>query len=204
MSSRLISRMRNLAVELAIGINTRGMAETNIPDGKPYATLDYGFIETILNAMQLTASDVFVDIGCGRGRALCSAARRSVQEAIGIEGDPAIAAQCESNVNRLRRRGKISAGKVTVVAKLADDDSVDAVWKIGTAYYLFCPFGEKTLFRVAAKIRQFMTRPVRIAYINPTHERVLADAGFRRSEALPRDTSRELEHPVSFWNAPEA
>jgi hypothetical protein len=201
MDRPLFTRMRNLATDVALGIRTRRIVETGIPDGKHCSTVDYALVENVLDAMHLVDSDVFVDIGCGLGRALCSAARHPVREAIGIEGDPTIARECECNARRMSSRGLSRAGKVTVIASLADDESLDAVWRIGTAYYLFCPFGEETLRRVATRILQSLDHPVRIAYVNPAYESALAAAGFHRTEFWPRTPSRNPNLEVAFWTA---
>jgi SAM-dependent methyltransferase len=202
MSRSLLSRVRNLATDLVLGVSTRSIVETGIDDGKHCSTVDYALIDKVIDSIRLGASDVVVDVGCGLGRVVCSAARRPVREVVGIEGDAAIASRCEENVRRLTRRGWRRAEKVTIHGKLADDDALDSVWASATAYYLFCPFGEATLLRVAKKIRRLAERPVRIAYVNPAYESALREAGFRRTDSWPADPGRHSGLAVAFWESP--
>ena len=50
-----------------------------------YATVPYRAIFRILTFLSLKPSDVFVDLGCGKGRVVCCAATYDIAEAIGIE-----------------------------------------------------------------------------------------------------------------------
>jgi SAM-dependent methyltransferase len=202
MRRRLLTRVRNLATDLVLGISTRSVVQTHIPDGKLCASTDYEFVEKVIDSLKLGPNDVVVDIGCGLGRVVCAAARRRVREVVGIEGDAGIALQCEENVRRMTRRGWRRAEKVSVYGKLADDDALDPVWTSATAYYLFCPFGEATLLRVATKIRRLAAQPVRFAYINPAYERALGEAGFRRTGEWPAVPGLHSGLAVAFWESP--
>jgi hypothetical protein len=198
-SGRLVARLRNAATDAWMGVNTRGVAPTSVADGCQCATLDYASIDRILDALGTSADDVVVDVGCGRGRVVCALARRRVREVVGVEGDPAIARECAANVERMRARGRVLAGAVSVVAALADAAEVDPVWRRATALYLFAPFGAATLRRVLAAVQRSAARPVRLVYVNSLDETPMLEAGWRRTGGWPKGRGAGREHPVSFW-----
>jgi len=81
-----------------LGIDTTSQLETRAPtvfrpgtDQKHYESLDYVYLNGILNRLGLMPHDVFYDIGCGAGRVLCLAARRRVRRVVGIECVPELA-----------------------------------------------------------------------------------------------------------------
>ena len=131
--------------------------------------------------------------------ALCLATLRGVREVVGIEGDAAIARECAENVERMRARGRVRTGAVSVVAALADAAEVDPVWRRATALYLFAPFGAATLRRVLAAARRGAGGPLRLVYVNSLDETPLAESGWRRTGGWPAGRGPGREHPVSFW-----
>jgi SAM-dependent methyltransferase len=99
-------RVNNMCCELQLGISTRGkeVAKLAKPDAVHYATINYSAIHNVLRRLQLQQSDTFVDIGCGKGRVLCCAARHRCNEVIGIEYDEKFCAEARANSLQLRRR----------------------------------------------------------------------------------------------------
>jgi cyclopropane fatty-acyl-phospholipid synthase-like methyltransferase len=199
-SPRLVARLRNAAIDAWLGVRTRGVAPTSIEDGCQCATLDYASIGRVLDELGTSEDDVIVDVGCGRGRVVCALAQRRVREVVGVEGDPEIARECAENVERMRRRGRVRAGAVGVVAALADSAEVDDVWRRATALYLFAPFGAATLRRVLAAVRRSAAGPVRLVYVNSLDETPMLETGWRRTGGWPEGRGPGREHPVSFWS----
>lgn len=199
MSARLVARVRNAAVDAWLGVNTRGVAPTSVEDGCQCATLDYASIDRVLDELGTSEEDVIVDVGCGRGRVVCALARRRVREVVGVEGDADIARACAENVDRMRARGRVRAGAVSVMAALADAADVDPVWRRATALYFFAPFGGATLRRVLAAVRRSASGPVRVVYVNSLDETPFVETGWRRTGGWPKGKGPGREHPVSFW-----
>lgn len=89
---------------------------------------DYSILPLVF-ANRVKASDVLVDVGCGRGRVivwwLSQGYRNSM---IGLELDPDIAQVCARRMKR-HKNVKIIAG-----------NAVDSIPKEGTLFYLFDPF----------------------------------------------------------------
>jgi SAM-dependent methyltransferase len=164
-------RLDNLRHEVRLGISTRGVVGVEHPDAAYYATMSYPAIRRALRGLALGPGDVFVDIGCGKGRVLCCAARRPVAHVIGVDVSAPLCAAAEVNALRLRgRRAPITVHNV-------DARAFD--YARGTAFFLFNPFGADTLDRVLTKIRDDVGgRPVRLAYAVPTHRDVVDTHGW--------------------------
>jgi SAM-dependent methyltransferase len=146
-----------------LGINTGG------DDCRPTA---YHVLCKLFTAVPLVADDCFMDIGCGRGRALCLAARHPIARAVGVEITPAHAAAAEANLVTLRGR---HARDISVVTGSAADFDCSG----GTVFYMYNPFGGALFEQVAGNIRRSAAqakRPIRLIYVNPVCRDVLDNA----------------------------
>ena len=114
----------------------------------------------------------FVDLGCGKGKALVLAAEAGFARAVGVEFDPELAAVARRN---LAARGLTGDIVELDAARFTFPDQPLFV-------YLFNPFGEQTLTAVLDALRRSYAdrrRPMFLAYDNAVHrERV------RREEFL--------------------
>jgi SAM-dependent methyltransferase len=194
---RALYRLHNLVCDLKLNVSTSGHYDS------PWATAEHLFYSSIwyieifrvLRFLQLSPSDVFVDIGCGKGRVLCCAARYRLRAITGIEDIAEMAGRASANaLSMCGRRTEI----VVARCRAEDFDYVQA-----TALYLYNPFGESTLARVLDRVKDSLRshqRELRIAYVNPRYERVMEQAGWlERYERWLRSTARGIEAPVSFW-----
>ncbi len=151
-------RLTNLAHEWLLGISTRGFAPAENRLGVHYATADYADIKCILWELNLKPTDVLVDIGSGKGRVVCLAARRRLQRVVGVEYSRSLSDLARVNVARLRGR-RTPIDLQTIAAE--DYDYSDA-----TALHLFNPFEAEILDTVLRKVRHDRgDRPVRIAFM---------------------------------------
>ena len=196
---QLYGRLSNLMWELTLGITTNGIAgeDTWTSEHIHYGTVGYSTIHQVLDYLKLKPADVFVDLGCGKGRVLCCAARFGIREAVGVEDSEELVTIARRNAEHLR--GKLSP--IRLVRQKAQEAEYDS----GTVFYLFHPFGPKTLDEVLHRIRQSINpeKPaVRIAYVNPVHNEVFQD--HRWLEEYERWDNRHrprVEHPVSYWRS---
>lgn len=193
---RLLSRAHNLFWELRLGISTNGIVETNFPDAHHYSTLPYATVFQILDHLCLGPDDVLVDIGSGKGRVLCCAARYRVHEVIGVEVVPQLCDIAERN--SLRMRGKQSP----IVICNTRAQSYD--YAKATVLTFFNPFGAMTLAAVLDRMEKSLLehpRPLRLAYANPEHEHVIAQrAWLKRQDVWPKE-ARGIEHAVVFYRS---
>ncbi len=173
-------RLRTRAIDALLNVDTaQGQGSGGNPvadrfgDGVPFAALDYVAIRRCLKSVELGASDVFVDIGCGNGRVLCLAARRKVRKCVGIEYRPALAREAAKNAQSLRGR----RSPIEIIAH----DAADGDFSEGTVFWMFNPFGEQTMRRVVGRIiasQKTHPRRVRLVYVRPLHAPMLRTLGF--------------------------
>lgn len=193
-TNELVVRMNNLWSEQRLGISTRGVTEIGHEDAVDYATMGYRTIWRVLRHLELGPVDVFVDIGCGRGRVLCCAARHPVEHVHGVDVSPELCEAARANAEHLRGR----KAPITVRNTVAQDfDYSDA-----TVLYMFDPFGPATLRQVLDKVRSDRDEgDVRIAYANPTHEAVVDEQPWLEPAGRwGRDEDR-IEHSVAFYRS---
>lgn len=186
-----------------LGIDTGGWVAVELEDGKLYEATPFLLLQDILQHLALTPQDVFVDLGCGKGRATCMAARTEAGRVVGVEQDEGFLAVARANL------AKMPDDKARVVFHhgLAQDFDFDPT----TVVFLFNPFGAKTLQEVVGLLHaslQRAPRALRIVYVNPVHEKVLQDCGWlENSLTWPSAAYAEFEiqppNPrlVSFWDA---
>jgi cyclopropane fatty-acyl-phospholipid synthase-like methyltransferase len=193
-SNPIAARLNNLYWECRLGISTRGIVDVKHADSYHYATMFYSTIRKALDFLQLQSSDVLVDIGSGKGRILCCAARYPIQKAIGVDLSEEFCSQARLNAEHMRGR----RCPIEVHNLMAQDFN----YAEGTAFFLFNPFGASTLEAVLSKIRSDLpsdSRSIRFAYANPVHEGVFAKhAWLEKYESWDR-ASTGLEHSILFY-----
>jgi SAM-dependent methyltransferase len=190
-------KIRSYAVERYFGIRTTGQASPVSEGGVHYTPLPYQIIFRVLKTLTLGPSDVFVDIGCGKGRVLCCACRTNVGRVVGIEINDVLVRQAVANLESLRG----SRGQGQVVSMFAEEyDYSDA-----TVIYLYNPFDEPILRKTLAKIdvsHRNRPRDIRLVYANNVHERPLTELGWlRKYEEWPASDFPGFGYPISFWRA---
>lgn len=108
--------------------------------------------------------DVFLDLGCGSGRALFVFAQSPVKEARGVDFDDVSCELCAANVRSFR----YDQSKVTVLNK----DVCAFGFTDETIIYMANPFGIKTMEAVLKNLHDHLMvnpRPVTLCYYNPLH-----------------------------------
>jgi hypothetical protein len=164
------------------------VAPTAAGDGIHYSPSPYRQFQEVLAGLRMSSADVFVDLGCGKGRVVCVAALEPIAGVIGVEHD-------ESLLEIARRNAHALKGRRCQVQLLRADLSLDPI-PAGTIYYMFGPFGPQTVKHIADGIlRTLATAPrhIRVVWIAPGSEGlgVLSHAEWLR---------RTSESPVIFEN----
>jgi SAM-dependent methyltransferase len=117
---------------------------------------------TVLDALQLasvTSGDVFVDVGCGLGRAMALAHLATGAACIGIEIQPGLATAARGRATWLNLSR----------CRVLEGDAVDLVRfvTIGTVFFFYCPFGGERLHRVLGDLEAIArTREIRICCVD--------------------------------------
>jgi SAM-dependent methyltransferase len=198
---RYSRKLKNAIWEWRLNVRTRGVDSDCLhPDSQGYETVSYPAIWAILDSLKLQPDDTVLDLGCGKGRVICCAARLNVQRVIGVEINPRHVRTAQENSRRLRGR----KAKIDIFEGLAQEADISE----GTAYFLFNPFGSSTLREVVARIEACAvrrSRPTRIAYVVPKWGDVLDGAGWlERYESWEPRPEIELDYPVHFWRSTAA
>jgi SAM-dependent methyltransferase len=125
----------------------------------------------------------FVDVGCGKGRALLLASELPWREVIGIELDAGLAGVAEGNLARW-----IAAGRARAPLRVVCGDAAKAVLPEGPlVVYLFNPF-QAPVLRVFLQRLQERGVALEVLYLHPRQEWVFVE--FPAFERLWREEIR--------------
>jgi SAM-dependent methyltransferase len=193
---KLLVKMHNMVWERRLSIHSRGIVFTRKQmDYKHYATSPYSFIMRILHSLKMVHSDVFVDIGCGKGRVLCCASRFEIKKVIGVEVDNELYKIARQNV----RNARGTKSSIEIIHASA----IDFDYRLGTIYYLFDTYGESSLSTTLARMKESLQehpRPIRIVYVNPVHEAVLSKSDWLQMyDKWQAGKGFGFTNDVSFW-----
>jgi SAM-dependent methyltransferase len=140
------------------------------PDNVGYHPTPYREINWILDCLDLRPDDVIFDLGCGKGRVVFCAALRRVRSCVGVEFRPELAAAARRNLKRLSGASR--------PVEIVECDAARADLDAGTVFFMFNPFGFRTLQVVVDRLEESLKRRprrIRIAYHNPVHNWYLDD-----------------------------
>lgn len=191
-------RALSVATERWWRIDTTGRVEATTPEGVHYTPLPYVIIFRILDHLELGPRDVFVDIGSGKGRVLCCAARRRLSRVVGIEPNEDLVRVARGNMSRLRG----VRTPVDLVVAMADAyDFADA-----TVVYLYNPFGYSATAQVMetlARSHAANPRRLRVVYANPVHDQAMLEQHrwLKKTVEWPAADFPGFGYPVSFWES---
>lgn len=193
-------RLSSLCAEFRLGIETRGSEAAPNGNGLHYTPLPYPLIWRMLKTLKMGENDVFVDVGCGKGRVTCCACRQPIKKVVAIELNASLLRRATSNADRVRAR-KSEIEYVWMSAEEYD-------YAGATVVYLYNPFNADLMGRVMAKVLQSYEcapRTIRIVYANPVHEEILTRAGWlQRLEDWPASDFPVFGYRLSIWGSVEA
>lgn len=164
--------VRNIAVS---GIDQLWDAYLGISSsGADCQPTSYRVMHKMFKLVPLAADDQFIDIGCGRGRIMCFAARQPIARVAGVEIGKEHAAYAQKNMEHLR--GRLVTNWSVMTGSAADFDLTG-----GTVFYMYNPFGGALFTQVIGKMRQVAAvakKPIRLMYINPVLRAELDNSGW--------------------------
>ena len=187
-------RIRETYGDWRLGIRTKGLIEAHElghhGECQPYEAINYRCLHQLFQLAPPEENGVFLDYGCGLGRAVVVAATHSFRRVIGIELSADLSEQARDNVAAARH--KLGSTEVQIVTT----DAAEYVVPDGvTMILLFNPFTGGVLSAVQEQIRESLLRSPRqlwLAYMHPQHQ---SDT-FERCRWLRR--VRDL--PTEDWN----
>ncbi|MDA1016273.1 MAG: class I SAM-dependent methyltransferase [Planctomycetota bacterium] len=127
----------------------------------PYASFDAAMRHVSIRPDE----DVFIDYGCGMGRAVCLAATYPFRRVIGVERSDSLSQIARDNIRRAS--SKLRCDDVTIATEDARKYEVPTD---ATHIFLFNPFDEPVLMTVLARIRDSLhasPRKLSIIYALP-------------------------------------
>jgi SAM-dependent methyltransferase len=160
------------------------------PDRFEYRPSPWRELRKVLPPSQVGPDDVFIDLGCGMGRAVLLAARYPMKRVIGVELSEDLTRIAQENVDNAREH--LAAGDVEVVqADVLEYELPDDV----TIVYLYNPFTGEIFARALEQILASLDRrprPMRIIYRHALeHEQIMATGRARQvSRYEPRSLLR--------------
>jgi SAM-dependent methyltransferase len=187
---RLIVRrwraLQELHFDLTHGVRTRGLVwhDHRAGDDTAYAHASHyqgvgpaSFRESIA-ALGIDAKEyVFVDIGCGSGKALVLAAQHAFRRIVGVELSPELAHAAKLNIERLRRRGTTLPPVEIVCA----DGATYAFPSLPLVVFLYNPFDETIMGRLMDQLGSCLAasrQPAFVIYETPMQRHVTDAAPF--------------------------
>jgi len=159
---RLAARYR----EWRLGIDTGGSIDAARLSGAPgaygYQPIPFDVFDAALLHVPIDPNDdAFLDIGCGKGRAVVLAALRPFRRVIGVELSPELCCKCRDNVRRANRFIRARQIEILQVDALAYDIPSDV-----SVVHLFNPFDEAVLAQVLHRVhRSLVAAPRRLTIV---------------------------------------
>jgi len=155
-------------------------------DGSPVSAL-----RRALRVAQVSASDVFVDFGCGKGRALLIAAEFPFRKVLGIEFSEELCHIAEKNIQCYRNRRRV-ASSISVLCRDAASCVIEDDWNM---FFFFNPFDGIVMKRVMQNIEASLTRtrrPIQVLYYAPVRRVVLDQCNRLRLQSRLNIMGREF------------
>lgn len=181
---------RDAWLDRALGIDGVPDDGPELPRGcVPYLPCGVDTLLRMTALAEVHASDVFVDVGAGIGRAAAFTHLVTGATAIGIEIQPALVAAAHALIARSRLAG------VEVIA----GDALDRTELLarGTVFFLYCPFGGEHLTRLLASLEPIARRrPIRLCCVDlplPPCDWLVHVAAPDSDLAIYRSSSHALE-----------
>ncbi|RXK62821.1 class I SAM-dependent methyltransferase [Lacibacter luteus] len=170
-------RRYNIDTTAAISLSKLKLKGSQLKHATEYMPVNYFTLEALLDRMPDTAKKgAFLDIGCGKGRALCVAAAYGYKKVEGIDFAKELIEAANTNLEKLKKQYPTTAYNLAWgdLNSLTIDEHV-------TTIFLFNPFDEVLMKHVIRKINSSLAkRPRRlfVLYCTPRHEELFFEDGF--------------------------
>ncbi|HEY8077127.1 MAG TPA: methyltransferase domain-containing protein [Labilithrix sp.] len=151
---------RDAWVDRAFGLGAPPDDGPELPRGcVPYFPCAVDVVMRAVEHANVTAEDVFVDVGAGIGRVTTLVHLLTGARAIGVEIQPALVRAARELAMRMRADGVV----------YVEGDAIDKANALadGTVFFLYCPFSGERLARLLAALEPIArTRPIRICCVD--------------------------------------
>ena len=142
-----------------------------------YMPAHYPLLEEAFRHLTIPTPIHFLDIGCGKGRALCVAAHNGFDKLTGVEFSKELCEAARANV--VLTKNKLPACSFEIIN---NDAFYYQIPETVNCIFFFNPFDEIIMSGVAENIQISLAekpRSINIIYINPVHREYLGKLGFK-------------------------
>lgn len=172
--------------EKKYGITTTGADELKSLEKKGietdhatiYMPVSYDILEDVFLQLNIKDKVHFLDIGCGKGRAMCFAAYKGFNKVTGIDFSKAFCESAEKNLLAIQKKLPPFQYKVINNDAFYFEIPADA-----DCIFMFNPFDEIIMDGVAENILESFEmnpRTITLIYSNPVHKEKLLEVGFKQ------------------------
>lgn len=170
---REFDRAHGLDTATPLPVAGLGLDAADAAHAVEYKPSGIRFVQRILRELEIRhANYSFVDLGCGKGRALLLASHFPYHRIVGVELSPRLAAIAEANVSAYRPADQ----RCHAITIHRGDAAGFALPNGPLVIYLYNSFDDVVLARVGATIARTLAQAPRdliLLYVNPVHRRVL-------------------------------
>ena len=182
--TRIFDYKYNVKTHKDLNLNDLKFDSINKKEAGDYETLAIFSIKKILNNIEIDKKDIFVEVGCGKGRVLLIASQYKFNKIIGIEFSPELVDIARSNVSICKDYNSFNID----IIKIVEGDVLDYKYNNNeTVFYLFNPFTNNILDKLCEDIvRSFNSNPRRILilYVNPKFHNIIVANGFNKIDKI--------------------
>ncbi len=172
--------------ERKYAINTTGADELlkleemgiDVSHATIYMPVSFNLMEEILQQLRPVSLRHFLDMGCGKGRAMCIAAHYGFDKVTGIDLSKDLCQLAEKNLTKTKWRFP------KLQYKLVNNDAFYfEIPNDADCLFFFNPFDEIIMSAVVNNIFESLDanpRKLRIIYVNPLHKEQFLKAGYKQ------------------------
>lgn len=171
--------------EKKYGIDTTGADELRSLEDKGidishatiYMPASYDLLENFFSRINLKEYHHFVDIGCGKGRAICVAASFGAKKITGVELSKDLCVSAKENLQKTKEKYSDFIYDV-----YNNDAFYFKIEKDVDCIFMFNPFDETIMSGVLENIEaslQKNPRKITVIYINPLQKHLFLESGFK-------------------------
>lgn len=179
--------MQEIKGEKKYGINTTGADELkklagtgiDISHATIYMPVSYILLKNIFDQLPLKPRKHFLDIGCGKGRALCVAAYNHFEKVSGVDFSDNLCQQAKKNLDKIKQT--LPSLQFSIDIKNAEDFVIP---QDTDCIFLFNPFDGVIMEKVVNNIVESLDKKPReldVVYANPIFKEKYLNAGFKET-----------------------
>lgn len=153
------------------------ISSQSVAAGSPYVPCKSGPLRKVLCSIGFPANSVFLDFGCGKGKALLIASEFQFERVVGVEFSEELCKIARENARRYSQKSRC-LGKPNVIHT---DAAAYEFQGDENVVFLYDPFGTEILERVFENLRLSLVRQPRrlwVIYRAPEHRSVLDGLGY--------------------------